>query len=74
MMANQTVNQKSAGFVLTDDERAIVVFLRTLQIDREEAMRRLAISQPLPCVPGAPELQANLPAVSKDPLTNENET
>jgi hypothetical protein len=58
----------AVSFELTPDEQEIVLFVRTLQIDREEAVRRLATVPLPPVLPGGQELQSNLSAIARDPL------
>lgn len=53
---------------LTGDEVAIIEFYRVLQLDREEAMRRLAAPPVPPILPQAQELQSNMAAVAQDLL------
>jgi hypothetical protein len=55
---------------LTDDERSIVLFVRTLGIDRHEVFRRLSIVPSSPILPGSQELQDNLSAVAHDLADN----
>jgi hypothetical protein len=54
--------------MLTEDERLIVLHLRMLHIERDEAMRRLSTPPSWPVLPCGQELQANLQAVAADPL------
>ena len=61
----------STRIELTEDECVIVLFLRTLAIDRAEVLRRLASPATAPLLPAGQELQSNLSAVARDPLADE---
>lgn len=62
--------KKSAGksLALNEDEIAVVALYRTLQLDRREALRRLATPSSSPMLPQTQELQSNFAAVAQDPL------
>ena len=56
---------------VSEDEAAIVEFLRALQLDRGEALRRLATPSSPPILPTGQELQSNYAAVAQDLLPPE---
>lgn len=68
MIRNAAEPLERSPLVLNDDERAIVELYRALGLDGCEALRRLATPSPSPILPGCQELQANLSAVTGDPL------
>lgn len=57
--------------ILSDDEVAVVEFCRALQLDRGEALKRLATSNSSPILPIGQELQSNFAAVARDLLAPE---
>jgi hypothetical protein len=67
-MTRDHVVLEQTELILTDDERSIVAFIRTLAIDRAEVLRRLSTPMSDPVLPGGQELQANLSAVAPDML------
>lgn len=67
-MPNRVKPTGDNRMLLSEDEAAVVEFYRALQLDRGEALRRLATPSSPPILPVGQELQSNFAAVAQDLL------
>lgn len=66
-MSDNELRGSEASLEMTEDERLIILYVRSLELDRDEAIRRLSTPAPIPVLPCDQELHANLILVAEDP-------